>query len=114
MGGSGDSFEDYIASIFQCYGCYVEKNLHLKDGGDEFLEVDLMVMVTDYPDDLSPRIYIVEAKSGKNWKLHDIFKIRGWMDFIDTETHKGFFVVAKDNGKDLEALDKKNSMIVLV
>ncbi len=105
MGGEGDSFEDYIASIFQCYGCYVEKNLHLKDGGEEFLEVDLMV--TDYSEDSPPKIYIVEAKSGKNWGFYDIFKIRGWMDFIDTETHKGFFVVNNPKDKDLNTLDKR-------
>jgi len=79
-----------LQRFFHCYGCYVEKNIHFREGGDEFLEIDLMI--TDYPLDSAPRIFIAEAKSGK-WGFHDIFKIRGWIDFIDTETHKGFLLL---------------------
>ncbi len=104
MSSDGKQFEDQLAAFFHCYGCYVEKNLHFREGGDEFLEIDLMI--TDYPPDSAPRIFIAEAKSGK-WGFHDIFKIRGWMDFIDTETHGGFFIVDNSRTRDVDSINKK-------
>jgi len=100
----GKQFEDHIAAFFHCYGCYVEKNIHFREGGDEFLEIDLMI--TDYLPNSAPRIFIAEAKS-RTWGFHDIFKIRGWMDFIDTETHGGFLIVNNSRDRDVDSINKR-------
>jgi hypothetical protein len=73
----GKEFEEFISAHFQCGGYYVEKNI-IDRKIEEVLELDLII--TDYSRPL-PNIYLVEAKSG-NWGFEDIFKLRGWMDYL--------------------------------
>lgn len=92
---AGTDLEDYVASLFQSSGYYVEKSLVERDP-DDVLELD--IVATHYTNQL-PESILVEAKGGK-WGYTDIFKVCGWMHYLNQT--RGAFFVTKDQSKDLE------------
>ena len=88
----GKIFEEYVSAFFQSAGQYIERNI-IERSIEEILELD--VIATDYNFKL-PDIKLIEVKSG-NWGFPDIFKIKGWIDYLNIE--KGMLIVKnkKDN-----------------
>jgi len=86
--GSGRELEDYVASMFQAAGYFVEKNIRQRDVTD-VLELD--AVATSY-DGLVPTSVLAEVKGGR-WGFPDIFKVAGWMAYLGIG-RGGFFVKA--------------------
>jgi len=86
----GKEFEEYISSLFQSRGYYIERNV-VERITEEVFELD--IITTDYSS-TPPNIKLVEVKSG-DWGYPDLFKLRGWMDYL--KISKGIFVVKKEN-----------------
>lgn len=74
----GKEFEEFISAYFQSSGLYVERNI-LDKGVEEVLELD--IITTDY-NKTPPSIKLHEIKSG-GWGFPDIFKLRGWIDYLN-------------------------------
>jgi len=70
-------FEEYISAFFHSGGYYVERNIIEKDI-ESVLELD--IITSNYNQSI-PEVQIFEVKSGE-WGFQDIFKIRGWMDYL--------------------------------
>lgn len=84
----GKIFEECVSAFFQAAGQYIERNIIERDI-EEILELD--IIATDYNSKL-PDIKLIEVKSG-NWGFPDMFKIRGWRDYLNIE--KGILIVHK-------------------
>ena len=82
-------FEEYVSALFQSGGYYIERNITKRET-EEVLELDLIT--TNYTVS-PPEIKLIEVKSG-NWGFPDIFKIRGWMDYLNIS--KGAFIVSNE------------------
>lgn len=82
------AYEDYVSSVLNAGGYYLERNIHKREKSD-ILELDI---VTNKFTDRCVEKTIAEIKSG-NWGFPDIFKVRGWMDYL--QFSKASFVVQK-------------------
>jgi hypothetical protein len=85
-------FEEYVSSLFQSDGFYIEKNI-IDRQDKEILELDSIV--TNY-NTIVPRFRFVEVKSG-DWGFSDLFKIRGWQDY--TKIRRSLFIAQKTKTK---------------
>lgn len=87
--------EEYVAALFQSARYFVEKQVIEREPAAEILELDAVATSYDGP---SPVSVIVEAKSG-SWGFADIFKVRGWMTYLDIDQGAFFAskIVQKDN-----------------
>lgn len=74
----GKEFEEYISAFFQASGMYLERNI-TERAIEEVLELD--IITTDYNKEC-PHISLVELKSG-DWGFPDIFKIAGWLHYLN-------------------------------
>ena len=83
-------YEDFIAAILQSGGCYLERGIIHRIKQD-VLELD--IVSTKFSEGNVERA-ISEIKSG-GWGLSDIFKIRGWLDYLNLD--KASFVVQIPN-----------------
>ena len=106
----GKEFEEYISAFFHSTGnYYIERNI-IERGVEEILELD--IVATDYS--LSPPgIRLLEIKSGE-WGFSDLFKVRGWMDYLNIGN--GLFVATKikDNVGFFEEKAKKLNIKLVV
>ena len=98
---SPHELEDYVAALFQSSGHFVEKNIVERDF-TEILELD--VVATSYEQTV-PCSILAEAKSG-DWGFPDIFKVVGWMRYLDIQ-RGAFFVSKQVPGKDMDSVQKK-------
>jgi hypothetical protein len=73
-------FEECVAAHLQCAGAYVERSVVEKEI-KEILELD--VITTDYSV-CPPDVRVIEIKSG-SWGFPDIFKIYGWLRYLDIQ-----------------------------
>lgn len=73
-------YEEYISAYFHSAGYYVERNIVEKDIE---LVLELDIISTNY-NKSPPEIKLFEVKSG-DWGFPDIFKLRGWMDYLAIE-----------------------------
>ena len=96
------SYEDYVSSVLNAGGYYLERGLHKREKND-ILELDI---VTNKFTAKGVEKTISEIKSG-NWGFPDIFKVRGWMDYLGF--NKASFVVQKIENK--EIYDKVSSRL---
>src|SRR5688572_33375598 len=87
--GPGTDLEHYVAALFQASGHYVEKSVIHRDPPAELLELD--IVATDYFVD-PVRSTLVEAKGGKQWGYPDLFKMLGWMRYLNDMSHATMFV----------------------
>lgn len=81
-------YEDYLCAYLQAGGLYVERSIIHREV-EELLELD--VLTTEFQHDNTNKL-LVEIKGG-NWGFNEIFKIRGWMTFLNFD--KGCFIVQK-------------------
>lgn len=85
----GKEFEEYISAFFQSGGHFIERNVIAREI-EEVLELD--VISTNY--NISPpQIKLLEVKSGE-WGFSDIFKVRGWMDYLNMS--EGIFIAGQE------------------
>ncbi|MHA1541917.1 MAG: hypothetical protein ACTSQH_02975 [Candidatus Hodarchaeales archaeon] len=85
----GKEFEEYISAFFHSSGnYYIERNITEREV-EEVLELD--IVTTDYSPS-PPGIKLLEIKSGE-WGFPDLFKLRGWMDYLNIEN--GLFIATK-------------------
>ena len=92
-------FEEYISAFFQSGGNYIERNI-IEREVEEVLELD--IITTDYCSS-PPEIKLLEVKSGK-WGFPDLFKVRGWMHYLNIS--KGIFIASGEKNN-VEFLKKK-------
>jgi hypothetical protein len=100
----GDDLEDYVAALFQAAGFFVEKNLTQRDPM-EVLELD--IVATDYGSE-ERRSILAEVKGG-GWGFPDLFKLVGWMRYLDIGN--GAFFVSKNANKDIAKVKAKMSAL---
>lgn len=72
-------YEDYVASILNAGGYYLERSVHRAENGIDLLELD--VVATRFTAS-SVDSTIIEVKSG-GWGMKDVFKVNGWLHFLD-------------------------------
>lgn len=84
--GSGNELEDYVAALFQASGHFVEKQVVEADPLD-LLELDI---VTTMYTKSNFQKRLIEVKGGK-WGYTDLFKVVGWMQYLNVPLG-GFFV----------------------
>lgn len=85
----GKELEEFVSAFFQSNKYYIERNI-LRREVEDVLELD--IITTNY--NLSPpEINLLEIKSG-NWGFSDLFKVRGWMDYLNIT--KGVFITSKE------------------
>ena len=70
-------YEDYVAAFLMLGGYYLEKRISLTDP-TAVLELDI-VTAAMYSDHVEKTLS--EIKSG-GWGLADVFKVRGWLDYL--------------------------------
>ena len=70
-------YEEFISAFLNIGGYYIERNLIEKDI-EQVLELD--IISTNYNEN-PPIILLIEVKSG-GWGFPDIFKLRGWLDYL--------------------------------
>jgi hypothetical protein len=92
-------FEEFISAFFHSGGYYIERNIIEKDI-ESVLELD--IITTNYNQTI-PDVQIFEVKSGE-WGFQDIFKIRGWMDYL--KIPKAGFIAHKER-RNIEFLQKR-------
>lgn len=79
-------YEDYVAAVLSASGLFLERRLALSTPIN-ILELD--IVTTKFKPDGTEKT-LSEIKSG-DWGLTDVFKVRGWLDFLRYE--KASFVV---------------------
>ena len=87
----GTDLEEYVAAAFQASGFFVERNIVEKEEGIDILELD--IIVSDYQLNSPPEIKLIEVKSS-NWGFRDIFKLKGWLEYLE-DTFNGYLIVSK-------------------
>ena len=85
------AYEDYVAAILNLGGYYLERGIH-KRAGKDILELDI---VTNKFNNKGVEKTISEIKSG-GWGFPEIFKVRGWMDYLHFN-HASFVVQIPDD-----------------
>lgn len=90
----GKEFEECVSAYFQCAGFFIERNI-IERSLEEVLELD--IITTQYEQDIPPEINLLEVKSGK-WGFPDIFKIRGWMYYLNII--RGLLIVNESKNND--------------
>lgn len=85
---AGRELEDFVAASYQCNQHFVEKSIEEQN----ILELD--IVVTDYSPG-TPTSSMIEVK-GKQARFTDLFKVLGWMRYLNIESAK--FVSTKPPG----------------
>ena len=95
----GKEFEEYISALLLSAGYYLERNI-IDRKGVEILELD--AIATNYGEQ-PPTTQLWEIKS-KEWHFSDLFKVRGWMDYL--KLNRGGFVArgTRDNADKFEGV----------
>jgi hypothetical protein len=98
---SGHELEDFVSALFRASRYFVETNITERDF-TEILELD--AVATSYEGGL-PTSVLAEAKGG-DWGFADIFKVVGWMRYLDL-ARGGFFVTAGPRASTVPACQQK-------
>ena len=85
-------YEDYVAAILNTGGYYLQRSVHHYEGNIEMLELD--VVATKISSDKVEKT-IIEIKSG-NWGIKDVFKVSGWLQYLQLKDSLGVFVFQND------------------
>lgn len=91
----GELYEDYVAAVLSVSGLFLERRINLNAPVD-ILEID--IVTTKFYTDHTEKI-LSEIKSG-GWGLTDVFKVRGWLDYL--RYSKASFVVLDDKKQKFE------------
>ena len=76
------NYEDFIAAHLNAEGYFLERGIHKREG-EEILELD--IVTNKYTSAGEIEKTFLEAKSGHKWGFPDIFKVKGWMVYLDFE-----------------------------
>ena len=79
-------YEDYICAYLQAGGLYLERNIIHRET-EEILEID--ILTSDFQK-INVINNLIEIKGGE-WGFNEIFKIKGWMVFLNYDN--GSFIV---------------------
>lgn len=79
-------YEDYVAALLNAGGYYLQRSVHRYKEGVELLELD--VVATKFNAD-SVKNTVIEIKSG-GWGVKDIFKVKGWLSYLEIEANGAF------------------------
>lgn len=74
-------FEEYTAAFLQASGYFLERTIVDRQEA-EILELD--IICSDYSSGASPKNRLIEIKSG-GWGFSDVFKLRGWAEYLHME-----------------------------
>ncbi len=85
----GKEFEEFIAAFLQTHGFFIERNI-VDRQEEEVLELD--VIASRYKPSEIPEYILFEMKSGE-WGFGDIFKLKGWLEYLNID--RGCLVVQK-------------------
>lgn len=96
-------FEEYISAFLQSSRFYIERNIIERDI-EEVLELDI---IATYHNLTSIDSMLIEVKSGK-WGFPDLFKLRGWMDYLGL---KRAVFIAKEARGNIEFFRDKSSQL---
>ena len=88
----GHEFEEFISAFYQSGRFFIERNIIERDI-EEVLELD--IISTDYSQS-PPLIRLIELKSG-DWGFSDLFKLRGWIDYLNIQNAVFIVQRAKEN-----------------
>ena len=100
-------YEDYIAAHIQASGIFIERSL-INSDVDEILELD--IVASDICEDKVDKI-LIEIKSG-GWGYPDLFKVKGWMMFLNID--KGAFIVQKNQKNQKTCCDIANDLNIIL
>ena len=85
--------------------CFLERGIVKKEEIEEKEEVlELDIVATSYSENSAEKC-LIEIKGGKNWGYSDLFKIRGWLDYLGF--NKARFIVQETNGKPINTIQKE-------
>jgi hypothetical protein len=98
---SGHELEDYVSALFRASRYFVETNITERDF-TEILELD--AVATSY--ELDPPVSTLAEAKGGDWGFSDIFKVVGWMRYLDLP-QGGFFVTAGPRAETIPACQQK-------
>ena len=86
---NGKTYEDMVTAYLSTMGYFTESNLTLKQDNRDVLELD--IVATPSNSDYQQRC-IIEVKSGKKIGCNEVFKLAGWMKYLNLSksclTHK--------------------------
>ncbi len=91
--------EDCVGALFQASQYFVELSVVERDP-ENLLELD--VVATNYDGD-EPTSVLAEAKSGKKWGYGEIFKLLGWMNYLNIPRGV-LFTTKPPPGKEIDAM----------
>jgi hypothetical protein len=100
----GEELEEFVSAYFQAAGFYIERRIIDRQDKEEILELD--IIVTKY-DEGAPSSELIEVKSG-DWGFSDLFKIRGWLDYL--KIPHGVLITSNQKDK-LEQYKKVSSQL---
>jgi hypothetical protein len=104
----GNELEDYVSALFRASKYFVETNITERDF-TEILELD--AVATSYEAN-TPTSILAEAKGG-DWGFSDIFKVVGWMRYLDLP-RGAFFVTAGPRATTIPACQQKVAPLGIV
>lgn len=98
-------YEDWVAATLCVGGYYVDRRINLTKPTN-ILELD--VVTSRFAHNTIAKT-IVEIKSGSSWGFPDIFKVRGWMDYLNVE--KGAFIALNTDKQDFNCIQSEVSKL---
>lgn len=96
-------YEDYVAAILNAGGYFLQRSIHDYVSGHEMLELDILAckITSD-----AVKNTVLEIKSG-DWGIKDVFKVYGWLNYLNIHNVKGAFVFQNDIEKnDLDVMQQ--------
>lgn len=99
-------YEDYVAAILNAGGYFLQRSVHDYLSGHEMLELDILAckITSD-----AVKNTVLEIKSG-DWGIKDVFKVYGWLNYLNIHDVKGAFVFQNDIEKnDLDVMQQAAS-----
>lgn len=79
-------YEDYVAAILNAGGYYLQRSVHRYKEGVELLELDVVASKFEAQ---SVKNTVIEIKSG-GWGVKDIFKVKGWLSYLEIDANGAF------------------------
>lgn len=98
-----EDYEDYLCAYLQAGGLYIEKRIIHREV-EELLELD--ILTTNFQKDSADNL-LLEIKGG-DWGFGDIFKIRGWLTYLNYE--KGCLIIQRSRPKISYLRDKAKEL----
>lgn len=99
------NYEDFIAAHLNAEGFFLERSIRKRED-EEILELD--IVTNKFETDHVEKTFI-EAKSGHKWGFPDIFKVKGWMVYLEYPT--AYFIVLDDTEKNMSFYQRVSNVL---